>query len=47
MKEQLLSFSIIFFPDSKFMSLVEGCWLIDHEKFEVCIFYGDRKFLKK
>ncbi|XP_065200362.1 protein ELYS isoform X2 [Planococcus citri] len=34
MKEQLLSFSIIFFPDSKFLSLVEACWLIDHEKFE-------------
>lgn len=36
-KEQLLSFSIIFFPESKFLSLVEACWLIDHEKFEVNI----------
>ena len=35
MKEQLLSFSVVFSIDSAFFSLVQACWFIDHEKFEV------------
>lgn len=35
MKEKLLSFSVVFSIDSAFFCLVQACWFIDHEKFEV------------
>jgi hypothetical protein len=45
MKDQLLSFSVVFSIDSSFFSLVQACWFIDHEKFEVSqiIVPGTRK----
>lgn len=50
MKEQLLSFPIVFSVDQPFFLLVQACWLVDHEKFDVSflvelkIYYGIIQF---